>query len=532
MRLPAPLWLPCVLTALSVPAAAQDRLPGAQDSVPVSWNTKDRIADPTPVRFRVGFEQTTIDPDEDLGLLGMHFDFLEPLEDWPGIYFGVGGFTAVTGDRGGFVAGGIEGGLNYQATDAFSFDAGLFFGVGGGHSVPNGNGFMLREHFGGQYQVSPNLGLRLELSNIDFPDGAMGDFQIGLGAAWTMAPWVARNEVRAGRVFPAAAQPTFTRMRFSGQGTLLLVDDGSRYTNGAAIDSDMVLAGGRADLFLDENLFLNVGAAGAGVGDVQGYAHVLAGVGYSMPIDERFSVEGLLQLGGAGGAGVDTGGGLLLSPAISGRIHFHPQISGGVTLSRLMALDGDFDGTGIGFDLAFSTGLPNYKPGVRGVLLPDQTALSLWVIEVMNRYYLPGESVRLDNGRDMGSMHEVGVGVAFPLNQEINLTAQVFGGWNGAPGNYGEGWLGARYRHLFAGHPSASQWHAILAGAMGVGGGGGVSNGDGALWDMRGGVGFTLTPTMGLDLTVGRTGAVNGDFEAWSFQGGLSWRFGVPVVQG
>ncbi|MBC8328344.1 MAG: hypothetical protein ISR76_01685 [Planctomycetes bacterium] len=517
---------------MAAPAVAQDPPPAAQESVHVSWNTQDRVADPTPVRFRIGFEQTTIDPSEDLGLLGMHLDFLEPLEGWPGIFFGLGGFTAVDGYRGGFLAGGLEGGLNHHFSDSVSIDAGIFVGVGGGHSVPNGTGVMLREHLGGQYQVSKNLGLRLEFSNIDFPNGTMGDFQLGVGAAWTMAPWVARNEVRAGRVFPAAAQPEVTRLRFSAGGTFLLVDSSSKYTNGKSVDADISLVGGRADLFLDDNLFLALSAGGALVGDIQGYAQVLTGVGYSMPIDERFSIEGTFLVGGAGGGGADTGGGLVVQPGIGGRIHFHPQVSGGVTLSRLMAVDGDFDATGIGFDLAFSTGLPDYKPGVRGVLLPDQTSLSLWVVEVMHRSYFPREDVRLDTGRDMGTMHELGLGLAFPLTTEMELTAQFFGAYEGAEDAYAEGWLGGRYRHHFAGHPSQAQWHLILAGAMGMGGGGNVSNGDGAMWDMRGGVGFTLSPTVDLDLTLGRTAAVDGDFDAWSFQGGLSWRFGVPVTKG
>ncbi len=520
------------LAALALPAAAPAQAPGQQESVHVSWNTQDRIADPTPMRFRIGYEQTTIDPSEDLGLLGMHLDFLEPLEDWPGIYFGLGGFTALDGNRGGFLAGGLEGGLNYQYNDRLSIDAGVLVGVGGGHSVPNGNGLMLREHFGGQYQINPDFGLRLELSNIDFPNGTMGDFQIGVGAAWTMSPWVARNEVRAGRVYPAAAQPDVRRMRFSAGGTLLLVDDSSKYTSGQSLAKDISLAGGRADFFLDENLFVAVSAAGAVVGDLQGYAQVLTGVGYSMPIDPRFSVEGTLQLGGGGGGGVDTGGGMLLQPAVSGRIHFHPQISGGLTLSRVMAVDGEFDATGVGFDLAFSTGLPDYKPGVRGVMLPDQTALSLWTVEALHRSYFPSDDSLLDNGRSMSTMHELGLGLAFPLNTEIEITAQVFGAHDGTSDAYGEGWGGVRYRHLFAGHPSSAQWHLILAGAMGVGGGGNVSNGEGLLYDLRGGIGLSLSPTVSLDLSLGQTGAPDGDFEALSFQGGLSWRFGVPVTQG
>ncbi|RMH04541.1 MAG: hypothetical protein D6702_02975 [Planctomycetota bacterium] len=532
MRSPASLLLPLLLAA---PAVAQDPAP-AQEPVLLPWNTRNRVADPTPVRFRLDFQETTIGASEDLGLLGLHVDFLEPFQTWPGIYLGAGGFTAVTGNRGGFLAGGLEGGLRFAASDTLSFDAGLFAGVGKGRSVPTGDGLVLRQHFGAQYQLDNDLGLRLEVSNIDFPTGNGGDVQLSAGLAWMMRPWVARNELRDRRAYPATETSMLERMRFGAGVTGLLVDSGSRRTNGAAFGEDIALPFARADLFVDPNLFLTFSGGGVPQGESKGYAQVLAGVGYVLPLtDPRFAFEGTLQFGGGGGGGVQTGGGLLMQPAIAARIGLAPQVSAGLTLSRLMALDGDadFDATGIGVNLAFTTGLPDYRPATRGVLLPDQTPLSLWGLEVVHRTYIVDSGVRLDNGRLMpDTFNTMGAGLAFPLTPEMEVTAQAFGGYDGLPGGYAEGWLGARYRHLFAGHPSAPQYQVVLSGALGGAGGGGINNGDGAMWDLRGGLGFILSPTIGLDLSLGRTAAVDGLFEAWSFQFGLNWHFGLPIAQG
>ena len=518
-----------VLSPLALAQEVRDTPPAP---IEIGWQARNRVADPTPVRFRFGFEQTEIEPDEDFGLLGMHLDFLEPLAGWPGVWLGLGGFTAVDGQRGGFLAGGLEGGFRYPASESLTLDAGAFFGIGGGRSVPNGDGLMLRQHFGAQYQLTNRFGLRLEVSNIQFPDGDIGGQQLSLGGSWTMAPWVARNEVKAGRVFPAQQQPLSSRMRFTVGFSQLMVSDSSRDTNGAVLDEDIGLASGRADFFLDENWFLGLGAGGALTGDIDGYAQVLAGVGYSVPVGQMMALEAMLSVGGGGGGGVETGGGLLVSPSLSARVNLDPQVSAGLTVSALSAVDGDFDATGVGLDVAFSTGLPDYRPAVRGVLLPDQTALSLWVLEVMHRSYLPDDGSVRDNGRKLGNVNEMGVGLAFPLDPNFELTAQVFGAYDGVPGNYAEGWLGARYRILFPGHTSAAQWHLLLAAAGGVAGGGDISNGGGALWDARAGFGLSVSPTVGLDLTAGRTAAVDGDFEAWSLQGGLSWRFGLPVTRG
>jgi len=67
-------------------------------------------------RARISFENIPVSASEDMGTLGVHYD-IKPFSG-SDVYFGVGGYGALTGDRGGFFTGGVTLGHHYFLNDS------------------------------------------------------------------------------------------------------------------------------------------------------------------------------------------------------------------------------------------------------------------------------------------------------------------------------------------------------------------------------------------------------------------------------
>ncbi|MBL7007682.1 MAG: hypothetical protein ISR76_01690 [Planctomycetes bacterium] len=504
-------------------AGGPARDPGHPGSLP---SNREWVADPVPVRVRMTYEGTKIHDRENLGLFGIHFDLLDIWDAVPGLYAHVGGYGAAAGGRGGLFTGGFGLGWRHPLGDGIEFDANAFFGAGGGGGAPQGSGLMLRESIGLEYAASDRLGLRVEAANIHFPDGDIDGQEVAVGLSWKGRPWIARNDIEAVRAYPATEAPDPNRLRVGLSGLSHQPFNQARRTDGSKITADIGLIGVRGDWFLDQNFFVTVSAHGALTGDVDGYAQLLGGVGYALPLGLGVDLEGAVRLGAGGGGGVDTGGGFLALPTLGLRANFNPTTSLAVHAGRLYSLNGTFDATSILAEIGFSTSTPSYSPGIPGLRVPDGTPLSLWQLEVKERIYFPTAGTELKNGGGMDTVHELGLGVAYPLAWDLDFTGEAFGAYSGDVGGYAEGWLGLRLRHGFERLPGTE---GILGFSLGAGGGGGVAVGDGLLWNGRAGLGWVLSPSAALELTLGYTDAVAGEFNAYTAQLGVSWRFALPV---
>jgi len=524
-----------LLPLLAAPALAQDpgglsdvaggpaRDPDRPEILPAN---RQWVADPVPVRVRMTYEGTKIHDTEDLGLFGIHFDLLDIWSGIPGLYAHVGGYGAAAGQRGGFFTGGFGFGWRHDLGEGLELDANAFFGAGGGGAAPQGSGLMLRESLGLEYAASDRLGIRAEVANIHFPDGDIDGQEVVIGLSWKGRPWIARNDIEAVRAYPATAAPDPSRLRVGLSGISHEPFSQARRTDGTKITEDIGLIGVRGDWFLDQNFFVTVSAHGALTGDVDGYAQLLGGVGYAQPLAGGIDLEGAVRLGAGGGGAVDTGGGFMALPTLGLRANFNPTTSLALHYGRLYSLNGSFDASSIMAELGFSTTTPSYSPGIAGLRIPDGTPLSLWQLEIKDRIYFPTSGMTLKNGTDMKTVHELGLGVAYPLAWDLDFTGEAFGAYSGDIGGYAEGWLGLRMRHGFQRLPGTE---GILGFSMGAGGGGGVAVGDGLLWNGRAGLGWVLSPSAALELTLGYTDAVAGEFSAYTAQFGVSWRFALPV---
>ena len=91
----------------------------------------------------------------------------------------------------------------------------------------------------------------------------------------------------------------------------------------------MGLVGVEYAYFLDENWFTTFETAGAVSGGVGGYAELLAGIGYRLPLtkDDRLALLPALTIGGAGGGKVETGGGFVTRANLGLEYRLSPHLS-------------------------------------------------------------------------------------------------------------------------------------------------------------------------------------------------------------
>ena len=94
--------------------------------------------------FKLSWEEISRSKNEYIGLVGVQYILNSFI--YSNSYIGIGGYGALTGDRGGFFTAGLMPGLNISLRDNLTLDLGLFIGGGGGAGAFPGNGEMIRGH--------------------------------------------------------------------------------------------------------------------------------------------------------------------------------------------------------------------------------------------------------------------------------------------------------------------------------------------------------------------------------------------------
>ena len=133
---------------------------------------------------------------------------------------------------------------------------------------------------------------------------------------------------------------------------------GNKTVSGASLNDSLGLVGVEYSYFLDENWFATFETSGAVSGGVGGYAELLAGIGYRLPLtkDSRLALLPSLTIGGAGGGSVETGGGFVARANLGLEYQLSSYLSLIMDGGYLTAPDGDFDTSYLGFNLAYVMG--------------------------------------------------------------------------------------------------------------------------------------------------------------------------------
>ncbi|MCB1397746.1 MAG: hypothetical protein H6898_15995 [Rhodobacter sp.] len=169
-------------------------------------------------------------------------------------------------------------------------------GFAGGGDVDTGAGMLVGASAGVSLQVSHRFDVELAFGGMTALDG---DFRAG-----SVSLSLVRSFDRA------RAGGGGERWAFS-TGLSAQTADASFYLNPVGRDDYVAMQETSLDYFVGRRIYLTGNAQTTVAGGVSGYALGLVGLGYEMPLGDRWSlsVEGLL--GAAGGGGVNTAGGIV-----------------------------------------------------------------------------------------------------------------------------------------------------------------------------------------------------------------------------
>lgn len=481
---------------------------------------------PMPAEIRTSYEEVPFGPGKEMGLAGVHFD-IHPFQDFRPFYAGLGMFGTLTGDEGGFFALGYTLGIKCPLIEGIYADAGFFMGGGGGSSSTfPGSGTLLRTHLVLEKRFG-TFGIRAGAARTDFPDSDNqafeSDYHFIAGLSLEHDLWESLS----------AKAPSATASEFAGELHKFRVTPAALYyevdskpmrwvdrnKNAKVQQDNFPLLGLQIEREIGHHFSGIVEAYGAGENAV-GYASILAGVGYELPLATALSWE-LKALAGMGGDGsIDVGGGLILQPMAGLRLKLTDALSVRPMIGRVIAPDGNFAATSYELGLSWQQSRPT--PGSGPALFAPQKFNSIpWSFTAANKTYLPRGDGRKTTGQAYDSpLDLVGIELAAPVTPWLSFVGSTWWAWGGNVGSYAEGLFGVR---LTAGAEADWAVQPTLTYEVGVGGGGHIDLGNGFIH--QGLIGAEIPTPWGFSLAPagGRMQTHSGSFKADVLTLGLKW---------
>ncbi len=487
-------------------------------------------ADPTgpamlrskPAQLRLTYEvldlgATEKGDSETMGLAGAHY-LVNLHPDW---YVGVSSFGALQGERGGFFTGGFTLGTGRRFARKWTADAGLFVGGGGGGAAPQGGGLMVRSHLDISRDVG-NVALGAGVSYVTFPNGGIDSTQLNLslGIPFEVYYGQARDAgktVASGDLFGLDVRHSEWLVT---AGEYRPADKAST-TAGEAMTTSLRRVGFEYRQHLDAQRYFFVETAGATAGQSDGYAELLAGVGYRVALlSPRLHLGASLAAGGAGGGQVDTGGGLVGKARVGLDYDLTSALKLGLEGGRIDS-SGSFSANFYSLNLGYRLG--EIGSGTKGLAWQAGTGarLAKW-------RFLGVQQTVLDAARKDGSnqtLSLIGLKLEKFLTDAVYLTGQAHGAYTGDAGGYAVGLVGAGWEIPLREDGRLSFNVEFAAGAAG---GGGVDVGGGAIVQPQLGLTWRLNHQFAARLEAGRVKALEGELDSNVIGVGLAYEFSRP----
>jgi len=483
-------------------------------------------AELTPYRgdYRLSYDNLTLASDESMGLLGA--SYLLKSGEW---YQGLGTYSAVSGERGGFFTIGYEFGRYFNFSKAWRVNASGFVGGGGGGAAPQGGGLMLRQSLSLEYLYGSN-GFALGVSGVQFPNGDIRSEQLTLAISKRFdslftSPSYDLNQLDYDviNLLNVGKQVGLERYKFSAQLKYYDPSANSRMTTGQRHPGSMRLLGAKLQYFSTDNIYTGLSTYGANSGGVDGFAQLGLIAGAMWPLSSSFTGSFELQLGAAGGGRVETGGGAIIGGEVGISWLLGDALSIGFDAGYIHAPDGRFSARSYGLSAGYQYDVLGISKTSKPLLSSISFQRRDWRLRMSHQSYLSVDDANKGYaaGKDAARRIDLfGMLIDLFVSPRVYFSGQAIGAYNGEAGGYAVGLFGVGFLQPVS--------EAISLGAemsLGSAGGGGLAVGSGLVSQYYMTCEYRFTETYSVELAAGRFSSLEGDFDVDLLQMSLNYRF-------
>ncbi len=453
-----------------------------------------------------------------MALTGIHYNLL-----FGNFYGGLGIYGAVTGKRGGFFTLGVNAGYKATLSERWFLDTGFHFGGGGGAGAPDGGGAFLMPRISLGHQFK-HLALTAGYSYANFFDGGnMKSHQVRVGIEIPLALHYTYFKELHTQLTPAQLKGSAWDRPGKKIALKLLISsvqlgaNAGNYFEESLDHRTIHLAGFELNSYINNRVFAFIRTDGGFAGIPAGYMDVFLGAGYAQPIlGNNTFIIGKMGIGAAGGAGVNTRGGLLFYPQLALEHTLFKGIRLHADVGLIRNPTGTFQAQGSSVGLSYTTHINGTKDaqtqraftrvGTQGF----ETIVKHDYYRSVPREYNPTQD-----------LHQISAQFNVFITPSFYIAGQTSFATLGNAGAYAEGLVGGgiQSKGLFGG---ATQLFAqVLAGGAG---GASVSTGKGLIYKPSIGVSQQLNQRFKLRASAGRVVAYQGAMNSTFLSLGLSYR--------
>jgi hypothetical protein len=294
---------------------------------------------------------------------------------------------------------------------------------------------------------------------------------------------------------------------------------------------DMGLLGIGYFIDINKNYYIGSSVYGAVSGQRGGFFVLGIDGGYKYIINDNFSLDAGLFLGGGGGGSAPQGGGLMVRPHLS-LLYDFDDFKLGLGLSSVKFPNGDISSNQIflqaevPFDTAYLKGhqfalTPTYN-SIRNQL--GSSLYSTYMATTIEQYVPLSGTKNLNSNVETKNFQLVGFEYGAYFNKNAFVFIQTAGAAGGDAGGYMEVLSGLGYKYKFKNMPISADARVEL----GAAGGGNIDTGGGLVTKLKSGLSYDITDTFSLRGDIGYIHSFDGDFKAKTYGVNLFYNVKVP----
>lgn len=469
--------------------------------------------------YRLTYDRVQLPQNEIMGLAGINYIYKTKYD----FYYGLSGYAALEGHRGGFFTGGVEVGKYFSLTNDILLDIGMFVGGGGGGAAPQGGGLMLRPHSGLLYSFD-RFNLGAYISRVEFPNGEIKSDQISMQVEVPFKSIYSTNSrsLNLDDILPFTSphgsigwKNNYLSMTMQNYYT----PDSMKNTEGQDHIGIMNLVGVEYGSFINDNLFALVSSAGAYGGKTDGYMEVFAGCGYKYPFTSHIGMSAKALVGGAGGGRINSAGGASYKANLSAYANLSKNVELNIGAGHIESFIGTYEAKTLNANLTYNMDILSFIDAKNSISSLDYE-LGKWSVRITNQTYQADKELRYHR-RDLGHVHLAGLKLDRYIIDNIYITGQAYAAHSGGSGGYAAGLFGLGYIT----DPYFERVSFLVEAASGAAGGGSIDVGGGIIAQVMAGVDYKVTKNLSIQAQVGRIKAMEGSLNTGVADVGISYKF-------